>query len=302
MQLITKFTADGNYNHHIFKQDSTIDLGVYSPKTALLLNFLFSVAENDRPTHQKYSRYYGTRRVKVGGGLLFRAEAKVMIDDFNKVTVYFFNDYVVGKYIRVAEGKAEIQKSIKDKIANELKKTWKNYAINDKIQILVQDPENKKNVYGVLDSSNYDHIDYLNLGDTPTVKDERNRTYVEISLNEYRALYEFLKGRDTEKIKERNGVMAWDSMIGKPIEDQFVLSAIETIQAEIEKVKQECDQKCDEARSERDTAKSLADKIYREKTDTYAKERRAKIEELKAQMADVIKMGNMVSGDATVAA
>ena len=296
MQSITKFTIEGKNNEsNILERDTTVDLGIASPKSALLLNFLFNRLDADRPTHTKWTRRYGNETVQSGGGLLTRAEARVMIDDFSRVTIYFDQQYAVGKYIRVAEGKAAVRKAILDKIANELKKAWKKYSVADKIQILYKSHISNREVYGVLNTSNWEKTDYLDLKGIQTVKDERDREFVEVSLNEYRALYEFLKGRDPEKVKERNGITAWNSMIGKQIEDQFLISAVETIKNEIAKVKETYAQQCSEASNERDTAKSLADKICREKIDSYQNEMKNKIEELKAQMAEMVKMAEAVT-------
>lgn len=296
MQSITKFTIEGKNNEsNILERESTVDLGISSPKSALLLNFLFNRLNADRPTHTKWSRRYGNETVKSGGGLLVRAEARVMIDDFSRITIYFDRQYDVEKYIRVAEGKAAVRKAILDKIANELKKAWKNYSVADKIQILYKFPASKRDVYGVLNTSNWEKTDYLDLKGIQTIKDERDREFVEVSLNEYRALYEFLKGRNPEKNKERNGITAWDSMIGKQIEDQFLINAVENIKNEIAKAKETYTQQCYEAQNERDTAKSLADKICREKIDGYQNEMKNKIEELKGQMAEAVKMAEAVT-------
>lgn len=297
MNQITKITIDGNFDQ-VLKSDTTIDLGITSPKTALLLNYLFNKAEEVRPSHEKWSRRYGNTTVKVGGGLLVKAEARVLIDDLDRVKVGFSSEYKVNDYVRVAKGKAEVQKSIKDKIANELKKIWKKCSVNDKISILYRNPHNIYGVYGTLTTSTYSKPEYLDLKGVQVVKTDRSypdREFVEISLNEYRTVYEFLKGRSPEKVKERNGVTAWNSMIGKPVEDQFLIGAIETIQAEIKKAKEEYSLHFNEAAKERDDAKSLADKIFREKTDNFEKDKNAKIADLKNQMNEMIKMANAVS-------
>lgn len=299
MQSITKFTIEGKNNESdILERDTTVDLEINSPKSALLLNFLLNRLDADRPTLRRWSPCYGNETIPIGGGLFTRGEARVMIDDFSRVTIYFDCQYAIRKYIRAAEGKAAVRKAILDKIANELKKVWKNYSIADKIRILYKSPVTNKEVYGVLNTSNWEKTDYLDLKGIQTVMDESNREFVEVSLNEYRALYEFLKGRNPEKVKFRNGVTAWDSMIGKQIEDQFILSAMETIKNEIAKVKEIYNQQCSEANNERDTAKRLADKICIEKINGYNNEMNNKIEELKAQMAEMIKISEAVTAAA----
>lgn len=299
MLSITKFTIEEKNNEsEVLKRDTTVDLGITSAKSAILLNFLFYRLNVDRPTHMKWTRRNGNETIYSGGGLLTRAKARVMIDDFSRVTIYFDHQYIVGNYIRVAEGKAAVRKVILNKIANELKKAWKKYSVADKIQILYKSPIAPKEVYSVLNTSNWEKTDYLDLKGIQTVKDEMNREFVEVSLNEYRALYEFLKGRNPEKVKERNGITAWDSMIGKQIEDQFLISAVETIKNEIAKAKEIYSQQCSEAYDERDTAKSLADKICIEKIDSYQNEMKNKIEELKTQMAEMVKMAEAVTASA----
>jgi len=60
-----------------------------------------------------------------------------------------------------------------------------------------------------------------------------------INYNEFRALYEFLKGCDLKKIKAKYGTANFKEMIGEKNEDQFTLMATETIVAEINKLVKE---------------------------------------------------------------
>ena len=110
-----------------------------------------------------------------------------------------------------------------------------------------------------------------------------------INLNEYRALYEYLKGRDSDKIKERYGTTAYNTMVGHRIEDQFLLSAIDVIKNEIRNVEQECAEVCKKADSDFD----LAYKDLRTQRDSKKAEaernKLSKIKELTLQVNELIK-------------
>ena len=195
----------------------------------------------------------------IGGGLIVKGKAQVTINDMNEVGVYFRDRWSIGKYVRVASGRTEIIKSIKDKIGNELKKRCK--AHRDE-QIII-DVKEYTQMYG---TSNENLVIDQNIVTT----NDSGRKIIVISLNEYRALYEFLKNREPSKIKERYGTKAFDTMVGHRIEDQFLLSAIDVIKNEIKNVEHECTELCKKAeedfnesynkiRRDRDSAKAAAE-------------------------------------------
>lgn len=238
--------------------EAFFDLGLTSQKAAVLLNYLFTKKMLSCPSKRGY--YYSKDADSViGGGLIVKGKAQVTINDMNEVGVYFRDRWSIGKYVRVASGRTEIIKSIKDKIGNELKKLWKTHRDE---QIII-DVKEYTQIHG---TSNENLIIDQNVVTT----NDSGRKIIVISLNEYRALYEFLKSREPSKIKERYGTKAFDTMVGHRIEDQFLLSAIDVIKNEIKNVEHECTELCKKAeedfnesynkiKKDRDGAKAAAE-------------------------------------------
>lgn len=279
MKYITKNTFNSSIPERFSTSQFTVNLGVTSTKSALLLNYIFNIISKR--------------------GLLYNADANVMIDDFNNVGVYFRKYYYADGYIRAAKTINEIHKTILNKIANELKKIWVTMKMNstsNKLNIIYRNKYCAGNAYGFLLnfgdlSPNYysEDCEYLDLKDIPVTK-INDKEIVEISFEEYRTLYEFLKGRDTNKIKKRYGIDAWNSMIGKQIENQFVISAIDTIKNEIKKVKDNYNMQFKNACQEKEDIIYNAQKTFKEKTKQYEKEMNDKINELKNQFNEIIKI------------
>lgn len=215
--------------------EAFFDLGITSQKAAVLLNYLFTQKLESCPAKRGY--YYNKDADTVnGGGLLIKGKAQVTINYMNEVGVYFRDRWSIGKYIRVASGRSEIIKSIKDKIGNELKKLWKSH-LDEQI---------------IIDVRAYTHIagtfnENLDIDQNIVTTDATGQKLIVVNLNEYRALYEFLKSREPAKIKERYGTKAFDTMVGHRIEDQFLLSAIDVIKNEIKNVEHECSNLCKKA-------------------------------------------------------
>jgi len=259
------------------KSESFFDLGITSQKAAVLLNYMFQHKLEHCATKRGY--YYRTKTVDSvnGGGLLVKGKAQITINDMNEVGIYFRDQWAIGKYIRVAAGKTEIIKSIKDKMGNELKKLWKMFK-DERIVIDIKDHTALYNETGK----------YLNLSDDIVTTTESGKKVIIISLNEYRALYEFLKSREPAKIKERYGTTAYNTMVGQRIEDQFLLSAIDVIKNEIRNVEHECFEICNRADESFDESyKQLREKREREKFNA-EEAKRYKIEKLNQQMKDLL--------------
>ena len=256
--------------------EAFFDLGLTSQKAAVLLNYLFTKKMLSCTSKRGY--YYSKDADSViGGGLIVKGKAQVTINDMNEVGVYFRDRWSIGKYVRVASGRTEIIKSIKDKIGNELKKLWKSYRDE---QIIIDVKE-----FAKLSGTN-DEI--LDLDQNIVTTNDSGRTIIVISLNEYRALYEFLKNREPSKIKERYGTKAFDVMVGHRIEDQFLLSAIDVIKNEIKNVEHECTELCKKA--EEDFNESY-NKIKKDRDDAKANAeiaKNSKIADLQNQLKELL--------------
>ena len=248
--------------------ESVTYLGVHSEKAATLLNEVINwrIISCSAKASKRYCD--GVDSLK-GGGLFVKCNAEVVISSIGEVGLKFKEAYgeYIKKYIRAVSAPAEINKAIKDKIANELKKFWTAYSkyLNDHdgvIKIMFTD-------------RNGDDVAY------------------EYRETDYRILYEFLKGRNVDKLKAKYDQVKWDEMIGKKVEDQFVISAIETIQNEIAKIAETRDNDLKNADAEyREESNRLWTK-NKENKERIANEAMEKIKELQNQINEMMNIGSI---------
>ena len=243
-------------------------LGIHSEKAATLLNEVINW--RIRTCSPKASERYcdGVDSLK-GGGLFVKCNAEVVISSIGEVGLKFKEAYgeYIKKYIRTVSARAEINKAIKDKIANELKKFWTAYS------------KYLKDHNGVI---KFTFID-------------RNRDGVEYEYREtdYRILYEVLKGRDVDKLKAKYVQVKWDEMIGKKVEDQFVISAIETIQNEIAKIAETRDNDLKNAEAEYRAESNRLWTKNKENKKRIENEAMEKIKELQNQINEMMTIGSI---------
>lgn len=176
-----------------------IGLGIYSERAAQLLASVIRYKWNDT----RNGRFGST----VGGGMIVQTNGDMAINCHGEVGILFAKYGNIGKFLRIACGPAEQLKSIKDKIANDLKKFWNSKTPNNELEI-----------------------------DIDGCTDNGERFDAKFNYNEFRVLYEVLKSRDSKKIKSKYGTANFKGMAGEKNEDQFALMATETIMAEINKL------------------------------------------------------------------
>ena len=176
-----------------------IGLGIYSERAAQLLASVIRYKWNDT----RNGRYGNT----VGGGLIVQTNGDVAINCHGEVGILFNKYGNIGKFLRIACGPAEQLKSIKDKLANDLKKFWNYKTPNSELEI-----------------------------DIDGCTGDGERFDAKFNYNEFRTLYEVLKSRDSKKIQSKYGAANFKEMVGEKNEDQFALMATETIMAEINKL------------------------------------------------------------------
>lgn len=259
------------------------DLGITSQKSAVLLNYLLQTKLTFCPSKRGY--FYSTKTTDnvLGGGLLIKCEAQITINEMNEVGVYFRNSWSIDRYLRIARGNhSEELKSIKDKIGNELKKLWKNKGGDDNSNgyFCINVLDNTK-IYGSVS-------EHLDIDKNLMINADNGSKMIVISYKEYRALYEYLKGRDTDKIKERYGAEAYENMIGARVEDQFLLAAIDVIKNEIKNVEQNYSDLCKQADADFNEAYKVLRTQHEQKKMEVEKAKIEKIGELQQQMRDLL--------------
>ena len=263
------------HNSRTSETESIKFLNIFSEKSANLLNEVINWRINSCDTK---ARVWGTPNENdlVGGGLFVKCKAEIVITSIGEVGLKFkeYNREVIKKYIRAAAGVDEQIKAIKDKLANELKKFWNAYSKSINMQ------------------GGTFKIKFMD----QTGSVEKEFEYCEA---DYRVLYEVLKGRNIDKLKAKYSQTKWDEMIGKKLEDQFILTAIETIQNEIAKIA-----------ATRDNDIKAAEEAYRlESNELWAKNKKNKerieneaadkIKNLQTQISEMMKMGNMMAAGFT---
>lgn len=239
------------------KTNKMLLLGLNGEKTAVLLNNMLNWRFNSCK-YKNGRRNWGEDPANlVGGGLIVVCNARITINASNQVGIFFNNFEKRDKVLRNACGEAEIFKSIKDKIANELKKYWTS----------------------------------INKHNEPITMYFDDQSF-EVTVADYRVVYEILKSRDVDKIKGKYGANVYNEMIGNSVEDQFVISAIETIKNEISNVAKQRDIDC-ENRKKKHTEES--NRLYDEFKADEAKiksEANAKIKEMEEQIKALISAAN----------
>ena len=283
-----------------------VDFGITSIKSAIFLNFLLWQKLRGCPSKRKILRK-GTMTLKspdtvVGGGVLVKAEAKVTISDLNNVGIVFDRPGIVMNYIRIAGPmKEDLRRELGKKIADELKKEWyyQNGKLNEKNPIVISEAFARtrssslvrgKNKLWSMDKETLDIEKYL-------IIDKDGNRCIEISYDEYKTLYEFLKGRSVEKIIKDHGQKAYDSMIGKKVEDQAIINEIEKIRSEIKDTFIEFNDTQDKIEFEEYEAIEAVKEKYIKLQKNLEADKDKKIEELNEQITGMIKLSGSVAGN-----
>lgn len=226
-----------------------IGLGIYSERAAqLLANVIRYKWINTRP-----GRYYNST---IGGGMIVQAKGTVAINCCGEVGILFKEYDKIGKFIRTASGRTEQIRSIRDKIANDLKNFWSYNTPDSELEVHIE---------GYYTSNN-----------------ERFET--KINYNEFRALYEVLKNRDMKRIKSKYGAKNFSEMVGKSNNDQFVVMATETIMNEIAKLAKE--RESEQARLKNEHRRTIDDLLQQQRNEMEASKNsyNEKIKELEDQI------------------
>ena len=268
------------------------DLGISSYKSLLLLNYLLQFKVNYG--NKKWRSYSSGRDAVKGGGLLVKTDPFMTITTSGEVGILFDNSYRLGTYVRSAMNKQDRLILIMNKIASELKQMWLCKFDNTEDGTLYI----KYSDYAQLTTSTYSKIEYVQLPESIQLvkydeddEDENNKAeYIEITQEDYRCLYEYLRNRDKNRTIAKYGKEAYDSMIGKKIEDQFIISAIDVLKAEIQKTTKEHSDKCDQLRDERSEKIKNIENEYRQLFAELEADKNNKITELKNQILEMQKM------------
>lgn len=182
-----------------------IGLDIYGKKSAYLLA---NVIDNC------FKRARGLVGKTIGSKFFLEGGSSIAINSNDEIGILFSRYNTISK-LRNARGDFERLKTIKDMLANEIQMYWKERAV----------PGKEIEIHATL------------------VKNNNNEKVVDrVSWSEYGLLYEVLKSSDLKKIEKKYDTKVKDSMIGQKIEDQFILTALEMLDAEFDKICREEDE------------------------------------------------------------
>ena len=239
-----------------------IHLDVYSKKAAKFIVDALNDKIRNSPKKWRPYRYYredDSDSVR-GGGLFIKANADIYMTPINEVCIMFGDSWRIGNYCRAAYSNTEIEKSIKTKLALLLKNYWKDAG---------GDNEGKLPLHNKLKSEDNN--------------EDVNNSY--ITEAEYSCLYNFLKDREINK-KFKQEVI--DNIIGKKIQDQFILSAIEVIKNEIAQKKNEMAKCLTECNDEYQTKVNGIRNEWETAANTIKEKYNTMIDELKGNMNSLL--------------
>ena len=248
---------------------------IYSMKSALFINkALLWVAFNCRRKHDVYYDYSAQRyRLRtdywntdnlIGGGFLMKISPTVMKDLRGEIGIT--TGHEVRTYSKTVGSTSSVAAYINDKVANLLKTFWTSNAKYQKVS-----PEKYSAVV------QNDGVD------------KTSSIVGTVNYNEYRVLYELLKGRDQTKIKKAYGESAFDAMIGTPFENQMVINAIEILENEVKAAHVEWIDENEKLTSKCNAELNVINLKYKQLKDEATQIRDAKITNLKKQISEMKK-------------
>lgn len=268
---------------HKQNEYSTFPLNVYSNKAALLINAALTCKKNKCAISVR--TMWRTNPDVKGGGLFIQGKAQVMVNELNEIMMYFNNTHGMGNCCRIATDNGdytnkniELVKTIKDKLANLIKECWNEIKSTDETAILYT------KIYGQTNEGSY--LDVLKY---------ENNDGVTFSKNDYRCLYEYLKGRDIEKIKFKYSEKTFDDMIGHKIEDQFVITAVDLLKQQITTLNTEMRTKKQLIQDKLNADIKSLQLMAQEETSNITKTYTMQIEDINKQIIDLIKSNAGIS-------
>ena len=265
-----------------------IPLGVYSKVGACLLNrvLFWVVAQAEPKAYYRRSRYVqaGTYDPsdKAGGGLLVKMDPAMVMDPLGSYGLKIGAKYRLLRGAKAASNDAEREKTVKQKLGWKLKDFWRATAT----RLGLPETQLRLKVYEDALAPGWDQRED---------GVEGAHLVGVVDFTEYRALYEMLQGRfegrTAEKSMKKYGQAAIDKMIGKPVQDQMVLTAVETIENQIREVKQKIAEERARLQKESEEEQRRIKSLYSTKIDEAVAAANRQIEALQQQSQEMTAMG-----------
>lgn len=245
-------------------------LEVFTKKSAHLLNAVIHYIISKLDTKIRYNRSWNYKSyefdasAKVGGGLIVRTHSDVTVDPLGEVGLHMNNVYAISSFCKKGDDRATISSTVRDRLASLLKKMWKeSFTAKDELG-----------------------EECMEISTNPIFPEKGEK--IKIRFSEYRTLYEHLKGRDHKKTARIYGDAAQESMIGEPVMDQMVISAVETIENEIAEVNKAAAAKSSEINEEMNAKLKEIRLHYQDLINEVTAARDVKVKELTEQKTSMI--------------
>jgi len=296
MRLIS-IIEPGN-ERRFYEAPGVIDLDIHSEDAAVLLNATLSYKKNCCSSKRNYYWIHYSLSNNdgiapndlVGGGILVHGDPDIYMTQTGSVGIFFRDEFELKK---ISSNHAVIVQSVKNKLAEALKKFWDSTIWNKNDEAIVLNVSEyakgkilntKHNAYAIESSL------------LPKYKKSFNEySTITFTKEQYRCVYEHLKGHDKNKIIGHVGQETYDLMIGKKVEDQFVISAVEVLKSEIEKVNENYENLYREIKNEYEEELRKVKERLEARNAKAEKEKEQKIKDLNNQIKELIKSSVVIA-------
>ena len=293
-----------------YEAPGVIDLDIHSEDAAVLLNATLSYKKNccSRKASMNgflnASHYWNNYPLPdndgidpnylVGGGILVHGNPDIYMTQTGSVGIFFRDEFELK---RISSNHAVIVQSVKNKLAEALKKFWDSTIWNKNEEVIVLNVSEYANgkIFNTKHNANAIEPTLLPKYKKSFKKNIREYSTITFTKEQYRCVYEHLKGRDKNKIIGHVGQETYDLMIGKKIEDQFVISAVEVLKSEIEKVNENYENLYREIKNEYEEELRKVRERLEARNAKAEKEKEQKIKDLNDQIKELIKSSVVIA-------
>lgn len=171
-----------------------------------------------------------------GGGFIVKGDARVTINDLHEIGIsYFAGKYSLNNYIKDIYNEdtntintVELTRKTKTRLAKGLKDLWEYRSMTDEktkekyMFFLISE-------FGELSSSNFNERKFV----IPIPSNYPYDPIIKFTEDHFKILYDYLRGKNRYLLVNKYGEKKVSAILGKPLDDQFVRSAIDVIKNEI---------------------------------------------------------------------
>lgn len=211
--------GDGTFFERLF------NLNIFSEHSAQLLNYLFKYKYENSSSNRSGIFMKGGAKITI----TLNNEVGILFEDFSVISMDAYKKYCYGNWTTdeyVFEQK--FITAVKTKIAEELKKMWKELNNHGSIN------EKDDHIFKYKPIISFSETTLTNILKNMSNKKVNDEIYEEVvTYKEYKTLYETLLGKDKKSIIKKYGKETYEKMIGEKNNDPFLINGINVIKNEI---------------------------------------------------------------------